>query len=253
VDSFIYSGPRIVTFQKVLRHPRLRLGELLANILTTCEKAMRTPVEIEFACDLSYDNGTVFYPLQLRPMAATKRWEKVTVTRAHRQQAICYSHMAHGNGFYRNLHDIVCINPLNFDVSKTREIAREIGKLNKILTDQGRHYVLIGFGRWGSVDPYMGIGVGWAQISGVKVLVEVGLKEFNVDPAQGTHLFQSITSMNIGGLSIPYNSNAFIHWDRVDSGEIIRETNFLKLYRWRRALEIRIDGRSAKAVILAYS
>ena len=253
VDSFIYSGPRIVTFQKVLRHPRLRLGELLANILTTCEKAMRTPVEIEFACDLSYDNGTVFYPLQLRPMAATKRWEKVTVTRAHRQQAICYSHMAHGNGFYRNLHDIVCINPLNFDVSKTREIAREIGKLNKILTDQGRHYVLIGFGRWGSVDPYMGIGVGWAQISGVKVLVEVGLKEFNVDPAQGTHFFQNITSMNIGCLSIPYNSNAFIHWDRVDSGEIIRETNFLKLYRWRRPLEIRIDGRSAKAVILAYS
>jgi hypothetical protein len=252
VDSFIYSGPRIVTFQKVLRHPRLRLGELISNILTTCEKAMRTPVEIEFACDLSYENGTVFYPLQLRPMAATKHWEKVTVTRAHRQQAICYSHMAHGNGFYRNLHDIVCINPLNFDVSKTREIAREIGELNKILTDQGRHYVLIGFGRWGSVDPYMGIGVGWAQISGVKVLVEVGLKEFNVDPAQGTHFFQNITSMNIGCLSIPYNSNAFIHWDRLDSGEIVRETDFLKLYRWRKSLEIRIDGRSAEAVILAY-
>ncbi len=251
VDSFIYSGPRIVTFQKVLRHPRLRLGELLANILTTCEKAMRMPVEIEFACDLSYENGSVFYPLQLRPMAATKHWEKVTVTRQHRRQAICYSHMAHGNGFYRNLHDIVCVDPLNFDVSKTGEIAREIGELNKVLTERGRPYVLIGFGRWGSMDPLMGIGVGWAQISSVKVLVEVGLKEFNVDAAQGTHFFQNITSMNIGCLSIPYNSDAFMHWDRMDSGEIVRQTDFLKLYRWQRPLEIRIDGRTAKAVILA--
>jgi hypothetical protein len=249
-DSFIYKGPRIVTFLKVLRDPRLKLGELLTAILSVSEKAMRTPVEIEFACDLAHANRTVFYPLQLRPMAAKKRWEKVTISGEQRQQAICYSHMAHGNGFYRDLHDIVCVDPVKFDVSKTREIAREIGGLNKMLIDQNRHYVLVGFGRWGSIDPLMGIGVGWAQISGVKMIVEVGLKEFNVDPAQGTHFFQNITSLNIGCLSIPYNSKAFIHWPRMDTGEIVHATNFLKLYRWQRSLDIRIDGRSGEAVII---
>ena len=249
-DSFIYDGPRIVTFQKVLRDPRLKLGELINTILTMCENAMKTPVEIEFACDLSKEDGTRFYPLQLRPMAAKKSWEKVAVTPDHRQRAICYSHMAHGNGFYRGLHDIVCVNPDTFEVSKTGEISREIGVLNRLLADQDRHYVLIGFGRWGSVDPSMGIGVGWAQISMVKVIVEVGLKEFNVDPAQGTHFFQNVTSLNIGCLSIPYNSKAFFNWRRMDSGEMVQETQFLKLYRWQRPLDIRIDGRSGDAVII---
>ena len=118
------------------------------------------------------------------------------------------------------------------------------------MADQDRHYVLIGFGRWGSVDPSMGIGVGWAQISMVKVIVEVGLKEFNVDPAQGTHFFQNVTSLNIGCLSIPYNSEAFINRRRMDSGEMVQETQFLKLYRWQRPLDIRIDGRSGDAVII---
>ncbi|MCK7471735.1 MAG: hypothetical protein MZU95_13885 [Desulfomicrobium escambiense] len=91
--------------------------------------------------------------------------------------------------------------------------------MNKGLVDEGRPYVLVGFGRWGSTDPWMGIGVGWAQISGVKVLVEAGLKGFNVDPAQGTHFFQNVTSLNIGCLSVPYGSAAFIRWDRLQAAE----------------------------------
>jgi CheY-like chemotaxis protein len=252
VDSFIYEGPRIVTFQKILRDSKHNLCGLISEILAMSERAMRTPVEIEFACELSDDDGTVFYPLQLRPMTAKRRWEKVEVTDEHRKKAICYTHVAHGNGLFRDLKDIVCINPETFDVTKTSEIAREIGKLNKILTEEGRHFVLIGFGRWGSVDPLMGIGVSWAQISSVRVLVEVGLKEFNVDPAQGTHFFQNVTSLNIGCLSIPYNSGAFMNWDRLNTGEIVQETAYLKQYRWKRPLEIRINGHSGEAVILAY-
>jgi len=250
VDSFIYDGPRIVTFQKILRDSKRNLSGLIAEILAMSERAMRTPVEIEFACELSNDNGTVFYPLQLRPMTAKRHWEKVEVTPEHRRRAICYSHVAHGNGFFQDLKDIVCVDPSAFDVTKTGEIAREIGRLNKIITEAGRHFVLIGFGRWGSVDPLMGIGVNWAQISGVRVLVEVGLKEFNFDPAQGTHFFQNITSLNIGCLSIPYDSSAFINWDRLHTGEIVEETAYLKHYRWQRPLEIRLDGHSGEGVII---
>jgi hypothetical protein len=250
VDSFFYDGPRVVTFQKVLRDPRLKFGELLCSLLSICERAMRIPVEIEFACDLPEDQPPVFYPLQLRPMASKQRWEKVELSAEHKEQAFCYSPMAHGNGCYRGIHDLVCVKPEAFDPSKTREIAREIADLNKVLVDADRPYVLVGFGRWGSTDPWMGVGVGWAQISGVKVLVEVGLKGFNVEPAQGTHFFQNVTSLNIGCLSIPYESGAFIRWERLQAVESLRETTHLRLLRWNRELDICIDGRRGEAVIV---
>jgi hypothetical protein len=158
--------------------------------------------------------------------------------------------MAHGNGSYRGIRDLVCVKMEAFETSKTREIAREIGAMNKILVDQERPYVLVGFGRWGSTDPWMGIGVGWAQISGVKVLVEVGLKGFNAAPAQGTHFFQNVTSLNIGCLSVPYGSEAFIRWEQLQAAECPRETTHLKLLRWPRPLEIGIDGRKGEAVIV---
>jgi len=250
VDSFFYDGPRIVTFQKVLRDPRLKFGELLCRLLSVCERSMRIPVEIEFACDLPEDQPPVFYPLQLRPMASKKRWERIEISAEHKQQAFCYSNMAHGNGVYRGICDLAYVKPETFDISKTREIAREIGDMNKELADENRPYVLVGFGRWGSTDPWMGIGVGWAQISGVKVLVEVGLKGFNVDPAQGTHFFQNVTSLNIGCLSVPYGSDAFIRWERLRDSESVRETSHLRLLRWDRALDIYIDGRRGEAAVI---
>jgi hypothetical protein len=250
VDSFLDDGPRVVSFQKVLRDPQLKFGGLLCSLLSICERAMQMPVEIEFACDQPEKRPPVFYPLQLRPMASKRDWERVEVSSGHRERAFCYSNLAHGNGFYRGIRDLVCVKPEVFGISKTREIAREIGELNKALVDEGRPYVLIGFGRWGSADPWMGISVGWAQISGVKVLVEVGLKEFNVDPAQGTHFFQNVTSLNIGCLSVPYGSAAFIRWDCLESVDSTRETKYLRLLRWSKPLDICIDGRRGEAVII---
>ncbi|MCU0559180.1 MAG: phosphoenolpyruvate synthase PpsA [Desulfobacterales bacterium] len=250
VDSFFYDGPRIVTFQKVLRDPRLKLGEFLASLLTVSEKAMRTPVEIEFACDLPEEGRPVLYPLQLRPMAAKKRWERVKITVGHKERALCYSDTAHGNGSYRGLHDLVCVAPESFEISKTREIAREIGEVNRLLAAENRSYALVGFGRWGSTDPWMGIGVSWAQISAVRVLVEVGLKGFNAEPAQGTHFFQNVTSLNIGCLSVPYQSNSFFKWEALAAVAPIRTTAHLRLLRWSEPLKIRIDGRIGEAVIL---
>jgi hypothetical protein len=250
VDSFLYEGPRIVTFQKVLRNSKLKIGELISNLLSLCEKAMRTPVELEFACDLAPDGQCVFYPLQLRPMAAQKRWEHVDILPEDKAEAFCYSDMAHGNGQYRHIHDLVCVKPKAFNRSETGHIAVEIGQMNKLLLEQKRPYALIGFGRWGSVDPWMGIGVSWAQISGVRVLVEIGLKDFNVDPAQGTHFFQNVTALNIGCLSIPDGSGGSVDWEKLDVAKPVCETKYLQLLRLDTAADIRVDGRSGEAVIL---
>lgn len=249
VDSFFYDGPRIVTFMKVLRDPKLRLGELLSQILKASENAMRTPVEIEFAVDLGGGGRPVVYPLQLRPMTSKRRWEQILIDHSHIEKAICYSTQAHGNGVIQDVRDIIYVKPEAFDKSKTREIANEIGTINRKLEQVERPYLLIGFGRWGSIDPYMGIGVKWAQISGVKVLVEVGLPDFNVDPAQGTHFFQNVTSLNIGCLSIPHGSESMIDWSWLESRLIEETTNYLKHVRLKQAIEIRIDGRKGEAVI----
>jgi len=251
VDSFFYEGPRVVTFQKVLRDARLRFGELLAALLTACERSMRIPVEIEFACELPEEGRPVFYPLQLRPMASRHRWERVAIPEELKERAFCYSHLAHGNGWVQGVCDLLCVKPEAFDVSRTREIAGEIGEVNRRLVEERRPYALVGFGRWGSTDPSMGIGVSWAQISGVRVLVEVGLKGFNVEPAQGTHFFQNVTSLHIGCLTVPYGSQAFIRWERLRSAAATEaETETLLHLRWERPLRIGIDGLRGEGVML---
>ncbi|RJO63480.1 MAG: hypothetical protein C4523_20245 [Myxococcales bacterium] len=251
VDSFFYDGPRIVTFAKVLRDPRLKLGALLGDILASCEAAMRTPVEIEFAVDLPPDRPPVFYLLQLRPMASKRRWEQVQITDEQRSGAICRTRLAHGNGVFRGVRDVVYVKPDAFDKSRTREIAEQIGQVNRKLAEEKRPYLLIGFGRWGSTDPWMGIGVRWAQISGVKILVEVGLEGFNVDPAQGTHFFQNVTSLNIGCLSVPHGEGSFLDWNWLERREARTETEYLRHLELDQPLTIWIDGRSGEAVIAA--
>lgn len=250
VDSFFYDGPRVVTFMKVLRDPDLKLGELLNVILGACEEAMRTPVEIEFAVNYAFNSAPVVYLLQLRPMASKKKWEKVEIETRDRKRAVCYSNQSHGNGIVSGISDIIFVKPESFNKYKSPDVAAEIGKLNKKLVDLKKPYLLIGFGRWGSIDPYMGIGVKWSQISGVKVLVEVGLEDFNVDPAQGTHFFQNVTSLDIGCLSIPHGTESRIDWQWLNSLNLVEETEYLKHVKAGKEFEIRIDGISGEAVIL---
>ncbi len=250
VDSFFYEGPRIITFAKVLRDPKLQLGKLLGKIMKDSESAMRTPVEIEFAVDLGHNGKPIFYPLQLRPMTSKRKWESVQIDKEAIDKAICYSNQAHGNGVIDSICDIVFVAPEEFDKTKTREIAMEIGTINRQLVEQNRPYLLIGFGRWGSVDPSMGIGVKWSQISGVKVMVEVGLPDFNVDPAQGTHFFQNVTSLNIGCLSIPNETESRLDWEWLRKRSVKQITAHLKHVRLNDPLEIRIDGRKGEAVVL---
>lgn len=249
-DSFFYDGPRVVTFMKVLKDTNLQLGKLLNRILKSSQSAMRTPVEIEFAVEIKPGKTPVFYPLQLRPMTSKAHWEAVDIAPEEIERALCYSNQAHGNGRIEGIRDIVFVKPEQFRKSETREIAAEIGIFNKRLVQENRPYLLIGFGRWGSVDPSMGIGVKWAQISGVKVLIEVGLPDFNVDPAQGTHFFQNVTSLNVGCLSVPHGSSPGIDWRLIKALPIEESTEHLCHLRLERALEIKIDGAKGEGVVL---
>ncbi len=251
VDSFFYDGPRVVTFNKVLRDGKLQLGDLLYELLSACDQAMGTPVEVEFAVDLrGGQQKPILYLLQLRPMVAKSHWEKITISEDDRKNAICYTNRTHGNGSYEGIQDVVYVKPSAFLKSKTRDIAAEVGEINKGLVERNRPYFLIGFGRWGSSDPWMGIGVRWSQISGVRVLAEAGLKEFNVDPSQGSHFFQNVTSLNIGYLSLPYgDEGAFIDWDWLEAQPAETETTYLRHVRLASPLRLLIDGRSGEALV----
>lgn len=252
VDSLFQEGQRILTFNGVLNNPQFPLNSILGDLLKYCEDAMRAPAEIEFAVDLPDDGGVPsIYFLQLRPMIGRSRWEPVVITERHREGALAKTRMAHGNGIYDDIYDIVLVKKESFAKHLTREIASEIGVMNNLLLEEKRPYILIGYGRWGSSDPLMGIGVQWSQISGVRVLVEVGLENFNVDPAQGTHFFQNVTSLNIGCLSIPHaNPDASLDWDWLDRQPVAQEGKFVRLLRPQEPVTVRIDGRNGLAVML---
>ncbi len=167
-----------------------------------------------------------------------------------RRQAWCRTHIVQGNGTFSDLFDIVYVKREAFDKALSQRIAAEVGQLNKALVDEGRRYVLVGFGRWGSTDPWMGIGVRWHQINGVQVLVEVGLPHFDVEPSQGTHFFQNITSLNIGCLSLPHgDERACFDWEWLESLPVHQETGFLRHVRLQAPLRLAIDGRGSEAVL----
>jgi hypothetical protein len=252
VDSFFYKGPRVVTFNKVLKNSQFPLCSVLIDLLGLCEDAMRTPAEIEFAVDIPKGSGVpTIYLLQLRPMTSRSRWQPVVIDDNHVEAAVGRTRMAHGNGIYENINDIVLVKPETFEKRFTREIAAEVGDMNKRMVNEGRPYMLIGYGRWGSTDPWMGIGVQWSQIAGVKVLVEVGLPDFNVDPSQGTHFFQNVTSLNIGCISIPHGDKyAMLDWDWLHSLPVIEDNAYTSLLRPSSPIEVRIDGRNGNTVIL---
>jgi hypothetical protein len=251
-DGIDQPGPRVVTFSSILKYGEMPLSRLLSDLLGTCRDALGCPVEIEFAVNLgAYGTRPHFSLLQVRPLIAAGERDLVSVQDEHRQQAWCFTYRALGNGIRKNIQDVVFVRPSTFDKSQTRVIAHEVGEINKRLEAQGRPYMLIGFGRWGTFDPWLGIGVTWAQISGVSVLVETGLPDFNIDPSQGTHFFQNMTTLGIGYMSVPHgNPQAKLDWDWLESLPFEEETDYLRHVRLPSPTEVRIDGRSGESVAM---
>ncbi len=248
VDSPLPRGPKIVTFAHVLRYGTFPLAPIIKELMNICTAQMNCSIEIEFAADLSTG---IFNALQVRPissdiMRADVDWKSVDCS-----GAMVYSDSALGTGWIPDLCDVVYLKADAFDKMKTEEMAAQLRELNARMRPQGRQYVLIGYGRWGSSIPTLGVPVTWSDISETKVLIECALPDFRVEPSQGTHFFQNLTSFNAGYVNVdPYSRpGEVLELSALDAMPAVYETDFLRHVRLDKPLTVCIDGRSGKALV----
>ena len=246
------AGPRLVDFSPLLQGRIAALNELLERLLELAEKEVGEPVEIEFALAFDPDRGREnrFGFLQLRPMVVSSRGAIVEIGDFDRRKVLVYSQRAMGNGKLNNLRDILYLRPETFRAEHTREMAMEVERFNSDLLESQSPYVLIGFGRWGSADPWLGVPVRWGQISGARVIVETTLEQMNPDLSQGSHFFHNMTSLGILYLSVPDPEALPIDWPWLRQQPVVRETEYVRHVRSTTPLSVQIDGRSGKGLIL---
>lgn len=245
-------GPRILNFADILKYGYAPLSKTIEFILDVGKEALGSPVEIEYALDLNQsENGLPsFYLLQIKPLLGSVGEYRINMEEMNRDEILIYAEKSMGNGRIEGLKDFVYVKKESFDKIKTKEIAAEIEKVNKKLVASKTNYVLIGPGRWGTRDPFIGVPVNWSQISSAKVIVETSLPGFPLDASLGSHFFHNVTSMNVGYFSIQYNSqNEFIDWDELSKQEIIEETKYLVHVRFNDPVCVVMDGKKRIAVI----
>jgi hypothetical protein len=245
-------GPRVINFANILEYQHVPLADTLMLLMKLFKQALGSPVEMEFAIDLSKgENGwPTFYLLQLKPLIRREEDVEIELGSLDSSKLLLLSNKGMGNGRISGISDVVYVDTQNFDRTKTREIANEIAEVNKAFTISNQQYVLIGPGRWGTRDEYTGIPVNWAHINNAKVIVEIGLPNFPLDGSLGSHFFHNVTSMNVGYFSIPdINSADFVKLDLLEKQELIWEGKYVRHVRFKNELEILMDGRKRTAVI----
>jgi len=251
-DGVQTDGYPVLTFANILKYRSFPLADILTDILEMGRKGMGCPVEIEFAVNLGLadDRRPSFDLLQIRPMGIRQQQMDVEIKEEDIAAAFCYSTTALGNGHNREIRDIVFVNPDTFEPARTVDIATEIGRMNGQLVQQQRKFLLIGPGRWGSADRWLGIPVNWNDISGVGTIIETTVENFKADPSQGSHFFHNITSLGISYLTVSQNSNDFIDWKWLQSLPAAAKTTYLNHVKLDHPLTIKIDGKNSRAVIL---
>ena len=245
-------GIRLLTFASVLKHGLFPLADLLVELLALAREGMGCHVELEFALQLAGTPGgpARFHILQMRPMSEGGEPFDVDFGEEELSRAVCYSSQALGHGNQVLDADIVYVRPDSFDAAKTREIAAEIGRVNARLQAERRPFVLIGPGRWGSFDPWLGIPVKWEDIDGACAIAELRSSAINAEPSQGSHFFQQITSHRIPYLTISEGSADRVRWDLIRSMTPVAETALLGHVRPSESLVIKCNGRTSKCVIM---
>ena len=247
------SGARIISFASILKYEQFPLAPLLEDLLHICEESMGTPVEIEFALDFDAFNlkEIEFGFLQVRPMVSAASFQSVELASFERSEALCFSDQVLGNGSRNDLRHIVFVRPDIFDPAKTREIAREVEEFNQFMKSNNFNYLLIGPGRWGSSDPWLGVPVQWGQISEARVIVEANLENMLVDPSQGSHFFQNITSLGIGYFTVPYDSKkSFIDWEWLQKQKLLKAFERVVCVELEEPLSVQMDGKNSTGMIL---
>ena len=248
VDSPLANGPKAITFSHILRYGTFPLAPIVQELLDICSGEMQGGVEIEFAAELSTG---VFNALQVRPISADGLKAQVDWRTVDCSNPIVESESALGTGWLAGIKDVIYLKPEAFDKMKTEEMASELRALNAQLRTEGKQYVLIGFGRWGSSIPTLGVPVVWSDISEAKALVECSLPDFRVDPSQGTHFFQNLTSFNAGYVNVdPYSRRGdSLNLEPLNALPAVYETQWLRHVRLENPLTVCIDGRAGRALI----
>ncbi len=253
VDSPVPQGPKFVTFAHVLKYNTFPLADILCKLLEITEKEVKCGVEIEFAANLDDSASTsIFNVLQIRPISTDGLNSQVDWGSIDMDGAILNSECAIGPGWIKGVRDVIYLKKDTFDILKTREMAEEVTALNVKMREQGRGYVLIGFGRWGSSISSLGVPVQWSDISEAKLIVECCLENFRIDPSQGTHFFQNMTSFNAGYANInPYSRKGeACDFSYLDALPAEFESQYLRHVRFPDDLSICADGMKGRAVII---
>ncbi|MDG5799200.1 PEP/pyruvate-binding domain-containing protein [Marinilabiliaceae bacterium ANBcel2] len=251
-DGTMAEGIPLVTFANILKYDAFPLAKIMREVLEIGQKEMNQPVEIEFAVDLQTPPGkpAMFYLLQIRPVVDSSKSSGISVEIENRDDALLYSESALGNGSIDDIKDIVYVKTENYKPANNPAIATEIEEINDKLQNENRSYLLAGPGRWGSQDPWLGIPVKWGQICGARAIVETALENYQVEPSQGTHFFQNLTSLRVAYLYINNRANnERIDTQWLNSHEAVYETEFLRHVRFKKPFCLNIDGREGKAVM----
>ena len=246
-DTAALQGPKLVTFASLLKHKTFPLAELLDNLLVLAREATGCHVEFEFALNLAEgpDKPAVFYVLQMRPMPMGSDPFDVEISSEDKDQALCFASMALGHGKFDHIADIVYVKPQAFDVSHTRDMAGQVGRINAALKTEERAYLLIGPGRWGSFDPWLGIPVKWEDINGAGAIIELRNAALKAEPSQGSHFFQHITTHGLPYLTIDEEGDDLIRWEQIQQYPVVQETEYLCHVRVPAPLSIKCNGRSS--------
>ena len=257
-DQVIYDGyyegrnRKIISFAGVLQHGVFPLPELLQQTLRYGEQEMRRPVEIELAVNLNDDRTGQLYLLQIRPMVDQRMMLGEDITQIPDESCLLRSHSAIGHGIIDDITDVIYVRTEDYTPNLNPTIADELERLNRQMLDEGRNYVLVGPGRWGSSDPWLGIPVKWPHISGARIIVESGLSNYRVDPSQGTHFFQNLTSLGVCYYTInPYRQDGIYRQELLDAMPAVTETPHLRHVRFPQPLTIKTDGTKREGVITA--
>ncbi|MDY6916221.1 MAG: PEP/pyruvate-binding domain-containing protein, partial [Candidatus Cloacimonadota bacterium] len=248
IDGDYSEGPRVLTFRQLIHYNKFPLSQIINRFLEIGELAMGIPIEIEFAADFS-NNIPNFYILQIRPLSINKESIKVDLDNIDSEKAILITKRGMGNGNIEDINDIVFVDPDKFDNKKTLQMAMELEEINNKMKADNKKYLLIGPGRWGSSDRFLGIPVHWANINMAKVIVEASLENFSVDASQGSHFFHNLVAMGVGYLTVRNNED-YIDWEWLKKQPIISRKEYVLHVTPKQNIKIKIDGKTGKAVIL---
>ena len=252
-DGVAREGVRLVSFAPVLKHEIFPLANILELMLEIGRRATGSPVEIEFAANVkrSESSKSEFTILQLRPLALSRELVDMNIGSVEKKDLICSSQVVLGHGKVDDIFDIVVVSQDTFDRASTGEIAAEVGRLNADLVQQGIPYVLIGIGRLGSHEPWLGIPVTWDQIAGAKVIVEAGFENFKIRPSQGSHFFHNLTAFNVGYFTVnPESGEGIVDWSWLSAQPAVTELTYVRHLRLDRPITIKMNGKKSEGVIL---